>query len=46
MLQDNTKLAEARERLQKARGSLQRSYGPIMERMRVLHGFFTPELGL
>lgn len=46
MLQDTSKLAEAEQRLKQARESLHRSYGPNLERMRVLHGNFTPELAL
>lgn len=46
MLHDESKLAEAHERLQHARKCLQRSYGPDLERARVLYGSFKPELSL
>lgn len=46
MLQDTSKLAEAQARLRRAREQLHRSYGPNLERMRVLHGNFTPELAM
>ena len=43
LLQDSSKLAAAADRLQKARGSLERSHGVDMARLRVLHGGFRPE---
>ena len=47
MLQDTSKLAEAQQRLGQARTSLLRSYGgPNLERMRVLHGNYSPELAM
>ena len=46
MLRDASKLSEAGERLRQARASLHRSYGADMERMRVLHGNYSPELAL
>ncbi|KAK9803479.1 hypothetical protein WJX73_006601 [Symbiochloris irregularis] len=46
MLQDQSKLAEAHDRLQHARKRLQQSYGKELERARVLYGNFRPELSL
>ncbi|EIE20769.1 hypothetical protein COCSUDRAFT_48401 [Coccomyxa subellipsoidea C-169] len=43
-LRDAASLGAATERLGKARSWLQRSHGPNLERMKVLHGDFTPEL--
>ena len=43
-LRDAASLGAATERLGKARAWLQRSHGPNLERMKVLHGDFSPEL--
>lgn len=43
-LRDAASLGAATERLAKARACLQRSHGPNLERIKVLHGDFSPEL--
>ena len=43
-LKDEQSLAAAQQRLAQARQCLARSHGPGLERIKVLHGNFCPEL--
>lgn len=43
LLQDTSRLGVSAERLARARAMLARAHGPNLERLRVLHGGFSPE---
>lgn len=43
-MQNESRLAGARQQLRRARDTLTRAHGPALERLRVLHGGFRPEL--